>query len=216
MILNIRQTKNYIDMEWLVTDTSEELYTLVKAPFATGKFQADAFFKDKSQYTLYYNPTDAAWGNKLKDRLSFKILQDGNYLGAVVGQTKKLGFLKSYAYYEFTFNNEVYYGYEVGFGFKGLYLCIYKGEQLIAVVDKTVTVVNFKDCYTAYMLDEQYAKLVVLFVVYYDVIVYGDPREIALLSVQQRTVNTIQKELIAKYDPDFIAKIKAMEYGGCK
>lgn len=211
MIFNIRQTKTYIDMEWLVTDTNDELYTLVKAPFVTGKFQADAFFKDRTQYALYYNPSDTTWGTKLKDRLSFKVLRDGCCLGTVVGQTKKLGFLKSYAYYEFTLDNEVYYGYEVGFGRRGLYLCIYHGDQLIAIVDKSVTVVNFQDCFTAYLSDEQYAKLTILFVIYYDVIAYNDPREIALLSVQQRSVNTIQKELIAKYDPDFIAKIKAME-----
>lgn len=211
MIFNIRQTKTYIDMEWLVTDTNDELYTLVKAPFVTGKFQADAFFKDRTQYALYYNPSDTTWGTKLKDRLSFKVLRDGCCLGTVVGQTKKLGFLKSYAYYEFTLDNEVYYGYEVGFGQRGLYLCIYHGDQLIAIVDKSVTVVNFQDCFTAYLSDEQYAKLTILFVIYYDVIAYNDPREIALLSVQQRSVNTIQKELIAKYDPDFIAKIKAME-----
>ena len=211
MILNIQQTKSNFHMEWTVSDKNNELYAFVKAPFVVGKFQADVFFQDKAQLSLYYNPYDASYGTKLKDKLSFKVLQDGALLGKILGQTKAVGFLKSYPYYEFTFNGEVYYGYEVGFGSKGLYLCIYKGEQLVAIVDKALRVINYKDAYTAYLLDEQYAKAVVALVVYYDVVAYGDLMQIALLSVQEKRVNTVQKDLIAKYDPAFIPMIKAMD-----
>ena len=211
MILNIQQTKSNFHMEWMVLDKNNELYAFVKAPFVVGKFQADVYFNDKTQYSLYYNPYDASYGTKLKDKLSFKVLQDERVIGKILGQTKAVGFLKSYPYYEFTFQNEHYYGYEVGFGSKGLYLCIYKGDQLIAIVDKALRVINYKDSYTAYLQNEQYAKVVVALVTYYDIVAYGDLMQIALLSVQERRVNTIQKELIAKYDPTFIPKIKAME-----
>lgn len=211
MILSIQQTKSNFHMEWTVSDKNNELYALLKAPFVVGKFQADVFFSDKTQYALYYNPYDASYGAKLKDKLSFKVLQNDMLVGKILGQTKTVGFLKSYPYYEFTFHNDLYYGYEVGFGSKGLYLCIYKGEQLVAIVDKDLRVINYKDSYTAYLLDGQYAKAVVALVAYYDIVAYGDLMQIALLSVQERRVNTIQKELIAKYDSSFISRIKAME-----
>lgn len=35
--------------------------------------------------------------------------------------------------------------------------------------------------------------------------------EIAVLSVKEKRVNTIQKELIAKYDPSFISEIKTLD-----
>lgn len=211
MLLNIQQTKSNFHMEWTVTDKNCQMYSFVKAPFVTGKFQADVYFDDKTQYSLYYNPYDTSYGTKMKDKLSFKVLQDGECLGKIVGQTKAVGFLRSYPYYEFSFNHGLYYGYEVGFGSQGLYLCIYKDNQLIAIVDKALRVINYKDSYTAYLLDEQYAKAVIALVVYYDVVAYGDLMQIALLSVKERRVNTVQKELIAKYDPAFIPKIKAME-----
>lgn len=198
-------------MEWTVTDKNNQLYSFVKAPFVVGKFQADVFCGNKTHYTLYYNPYDTSFGTKLQDKLSFKVLQEGRCLGRILGKTKAIGFLKSYPYYEFTFNDEVYYGYEVGFGSKGLYLCIYKGDQLIAIVDKALRVINYKDSYTAYLLDEKWAVPVMTLVVYYDIVAYGDLMQIALLSVKERRVNTIQKDLIAKYDPTFIPQIKAIE-----
>ena len=211
MILNIQQTKSNFHMEWVAQRLNGELFSKVDAPFVTGKFEAFASFFDASQLTLYYNPYDTSMGTALKDRLSFKILKNGTFQGKILGKTKSVGFFKSYPYYELTFDNEVYYGYEVGFGSKGLYLCIYKGETLIAIVDKALRVINFKDSYVAYLLDEQFAKLVTAFVVYYDVTAYGDLMQIALLSVKEKRVNTVQKDLIEKYDATFIPKIKEME-----
>lgn len=211
MILNIQQTKSNFHMEWIAQRTTGELFSKVEAPFVTGKFEAFAAFSDATQLKLYYNPYDTSMGTALKDRLSFKVLQEGCFLGKILGKTKSVGFLKSYPYYEITFDNEVYYVYEVGFGSKGLYLCVYKGDMLIAIVDKALRVINYKDSYVAYLLNEQYAKIVTAFVVYYDVTAYGDLMQIALLSVKERRVNTVQKDLIEKFDPNFIPRIKAME-----
>ena len=136
------------------------------------------------------------------------MFENNTVVGKLVGRTKKTGFLKAFAYYEFQYDNNVYYGYEVGFGSKGLYLCIYQEEELIAIVDKKLRVVNYRDVYTAYMLNDEDLKVVVPFVVYYDSVAYGDVMEVAVLSVKEKRVNTIQKELIEKYDSSFIELIK--------
>lgn len=211
MILNIQQIKSNFDMKWLAFDKNEEIFSCVEAPFVTGKFEAKATFYDSNTVNMYYNPYDNSYGTKWADRLSFKFLSNNALVGNVVGKTKKVGFLKSYPYYEMTFNNETYYGYEVGFGSQGLFLCIYKGDELIAIVDKKLRVINYKDSYTAYIKDESYAIVTVLLVTYYDVITYGDLLQIALFSLSEKRVNTFQKDLIAKYDPDFIPRIKTQD-----
>ena len=92
-----------------------------------------------------------------------------------------------------------------------MYLCIYRNEQLIAIVDKALKVVNFKDTYKAYIKNDSDFDIVMLFTIYYDATSYGDVMEIAVLSVKEKRVNTIQKELISKFDQTFIDTIKAEE-----
>lgn len=210
MIVDIVQTKTNFNMEWRANTKGKEIAVGV-APFIKGKFQVQIDYEDGRRIDLYYNPLDTTWGTKLSDRLSFKIFEDSGLVGKIVGATKKTGFLKAYAYYDISFEGEQYYAYEVGFGSKGLYLCIYRNDQLIAIVDKALRVVNFKDTYRAYIKNEVDFDIVMLFTIYYDSTSYGDVMEIAVLSVKEKRVNTIQKELIAKYDPSFISEIKALE-----
>ena len=40
---------------------------------------------------------------------------------------------------------------------------------------------------------------------------HGDVMEVAVHSDVHKKVNTIQKELITKYDPEFIPRVKAMQ-----
>lgn len=209
MILFIKQTKANFDIEWEISGATSSRTAIAKAPFTKGKFETEIVYDDMRKQNLYYNPQDTTWGNTLKDRMSFKVFVDKNKVGSIVGgQTKKVsGFLQSYNYYEFTLENETYYGYEVGFGKKGLYLCIYKGEELIAIVQKNLKVVNFKDSYVAYLEDEKYMSVVVPFSIYYDVTAYGDVMEWSTLSIKEKRVNTTSKELRSKYDADFIKRV---------
>lgn len=52
--------------------------------------------------------------------------------------------MQPYPYCQLDYENESFL-YEVGLGYKGLYLCIYQGEHLIAIVDKELIVKNYKD-----------------------------------------------------------------------
>lgn len=210
MIVRIEQTKSSFDMQWNAI-VDGKIIAVSNAPFERGMFQVEINYSGMNSHKLYYNPSDTTWGSKLSDRLSFKLFENQFMLGRIVGRTKKTGFLKAYAFYEFTFNEETYFGYEVGFGAKGLYLCIYRGEELIAIVEKELRVVNFKDNYIAYILDSKYLNVVLPFAIYYDVTSYGDIMEIAVVSVREKRVNTIQKELINKFDEKFIEQVKSME-----
>lgn len=209
MILFIKQTKSNFDMEWEISSATSSRTAIAKAPFTIGKFETEITYDDSSRQTLYFNPSNKTWGSNVKDLMSFKVLVNQNKVGSIVGgQYKKVpGFLQSYNYYEFVLENEVYYGYEVGFGKKGLYLCIYKGEELVAIVQKNLKVVNYKDSYVAYLEDEKYMSVVVPFSIYYDVTAYGDVMEWSVLSVKEKRVNSTSKELRSKYDADFIKRV---------
>jgi hypothetical protein len=198
-------------MEWEVL-SGTELVGKATSPFESGRFTAQIALSNAQQQTLYFNPSDTSYGSKLIDRMSFKFFSGDTFAGKIVGKTRKTGKLfGAYPYYEFSWNDNLYFAYEVGFGSKGLFICLYDGEELIAVVDKQLRVVNFKDTYTAYMANSKYTTIVIPFMIYYDVTAYGDVMERAVLSVHKKNVTTLQKELIAKYDPDFIPRIKVLE-----
>lgn len=210
MIIDIIQTKTSFDMEWKIKEKDADI-AIATSPFENGRFQINIKYNHEIFQRLYYNPSDKTWGKTLLDRLSFKLFEENDYCGRIVGKTKKISLLKAYAYYEFIYKDEIYYAYEVGFGKNGLYLCIYRGEEIIAMVDKSLKVINFQDTYRAYLTDSEDLNVVVPFTLYYDASSYGDVMEIAVLSIKEKRVVTIQKELIAKYDPTFISRIKQME-----
>ncbi len=212
MIFNIQQTKSNFNMQWEVADHFGRPIATISAPFEVGKFEVGVSYASGLRLGLYYNPQDKTWGSKLVDRLSFKIFDSNrNKIGHIVGKNKKLSFFKAYPYYEIEYNGEMYYGYEVGFGRKGLYLCIYKQDQLIGIIDKKLQTINFKDTYTLYLEQPEYAEVPLLFSIYYDMTKYGDVMEVALHSAKEVWVNTPYKDLIEKYDPTYIARVKAMD-----
>ena len=210
MIVEIVQTKSNFDMQW---EVREKDYHIGKcsSPFEQGRFCVDVNLSGYKPMKLYYNPADTTWGSHLSDRLSFKVFREDEKVGAIVGKTKKTGFLKAYAYYDFLLDGKQYYGYEVGFGREGLFLCVYREEKLIAIVEKSLRVVNFKDKYTAYVENPVDLNVVLLLSIYYDATAYGDVMEIAVASIKEKRVNTVQKELKEKFDQKFMDKIKAME-----
>jgi len=211
MILYIQQTKTNFNMEWLVSK-GDELICKAEAPFERGQFRTSFRYCDNREQSTYFNPMDTSFGRGLAERMSFKIFEAGGHIGHIVGRTQKTGkFFGAYPYYEFMYLGEEYRGYEVGFGSRGLFICFYKGDTLLAVADKQLRVVNFKDVYTAYIEDENIVPLFIPFLMYYDVTQHGDVMDIAVASIQHKRVDTIQKELIAKYDPSFIPRIQGLE-----
>ena len=208
MQLSIQQVKTNFNMAWEILDKDKRRYAYVDAPLKVGYFEADAFFRNHAPKKLYHNPSDKTFGNKLTERFNLKIFENGNEMvGSIVGSTQKIGFLKSYVYYKIDFRGVEYSAYEVGFGAKGLYLCIYKDDRLIAIIDKKLRVINYKDSYTCYLENEEDADVVLTFAIYYDMTSYGDFLQVSALSVSEKRVVTLQKELIKKYDSEFIPRI---------
>lgn len=199
-------------MEWLARDREGNLISIGKSPFERGRLCTEISYANGAEKeTLYYNPSDTAWGNSLGDRFSFKLLEGEDCVGMLRGKTKKTGFLRAYAYYEIVIREKVFLAYEVGLGKKGLFLCIYDGAELVAIIEKTLKVVNYRDVYTAYIADAKYLRVAIRFAIYYDITMFGDQMEFSVVDVKHVSKNTMQKEVLEKYDPTFIPRVKKME-----
>lgn len=210
MIFKIEQTKTNFNMVWMAEENSESVCVAI-SPFEKGRFTVDMDYSDGTKNKLYYNPSDTSYGSTLKERLCFRLFDETDIIGTIVGLNRKVkGFLQSYPYRVLTIGNDEYFLYEVGFGSKGLFLCIYKGEELIAIAEKDLVVINYQDKYTVYTTSVEWVKVIMPLLVQYDMTSHGDMMEISMRSVARKKVNTIQKELLAKYDPNFIPMIKAM------
>lgn len=212
MQLSIQQTKTNFNIAWEVLDKDNQRYAYVDAPLTMGYFEANAIFRNHLPKRLYHNPHDKTWGNGVADRLNLKIFENQDeYVGTMEGATEKIGFLKSYIYHKIEYKGTEFSAYEVGFGNKGLYLCVYKGDRIIAIVNKKLRVTNYKDSYVCYLESEEYADIVISYVIYYDMVSYGDLLEVALHSGEEKLVVTLQKELKAKFVADFIPNIIAQD-----
>ena len=208
MIFDIIQTKTSFNMEWRA-QAGDVVIAQAEAPFMPNMFLAEVRC-DGEIRKIINDPSDKSFGTSLIDRLTFRIYDADRYVGFIRGNTKRVkGFFASYPYYEYVDGDVTYTMYEVGFGSKGLYLCIYRDEELLAVVEKDLVTVNFADKYICYLSDESQALIVTTAVIYYDVVSYGDFMNIAVYSKKKSVVNTYQKELKAKFDASFIDKVKA-------
>ena len=211
MIFSISQVKTNFDMLW-IADCKGKCVCVAKAPFEKGAFNIYLEYPDRADQHLYYNPDDRRYGDSMIDRHSFKLFSENQFLGKITTQNKKeRGFLQSYSYTSMRIGDVNYFLYQVGLGKKGLYLCIYREDDLIAIVDKALTVKNFQDEYMVYTLSQEYAEVILPLVLYYDMTSYGDLMEVKLRSVKRERINTFQKALLAKYDPDFISRVKALD-----
>lgn len=214
MIIKIKQNKTNFDMSWIATNDEEQI-ALCEAPLSTKAFRAFFHYNEPmfcEHEHLYFNQYDDSFGSKLSDRLSFKVFDGDNLIGNMVAATRKTGkwFFNGYSYYKVTFKNRYLECYQVGFGYKGLYVCIYENDQCIAIAEKEIVVKNYRDSYTVYMLNENDLDVVFPFIVYFDTIEFGDFLEVSLGSLNTTVLNSTNKQLIEKFDQSFIDKIIAL------
>lgn len=206
MIVRLEQEKTNFELTYRFTQGNETI-CFARSPFQTGKFDMDIRYADGTVRQFHF---DSSVGSSLKERLSFKLFENGTRIGTFVGATKGL-FFKGYTYYELEYQGRIYAFYEVGLGTKGLYLCLYDGDRLLAMAGKDRVVKNYQDTYTLYLKSGTDFPLLSAALLYYDVVSYGDFMKLSVHSTKRTIVIARNKELLAKYDPDFIAQVRAID-----
>lgn len=126
---------------------------------------------------------------------------DGEICGKIVSILVR-GFF-GYRYYQTTFNSEVYDCYVVGMGKEGTFVCIYSGEQQIAMIEKPPVVYDNKDTYKIYIKDDKYTEIICLFAVFYDHTATGNYNKVAVKTKKVYYYYTMNKNLKSKYNPQF-------------
>lgn len=168
----------------------------------------------KSKYTTLFSPQEAlSKGAGLREAMKYRIFVGDKEIGYFVGDVKQTGkkvlglFAKGYEFYRIHYSGLDYSCYEIGLGNQGHYFCLYdSNDSLIAVIQHDIDVTNRKDDYICYVDGEKYSVLVAIFAIYSDFARNPDI-EIMGYSKEHKAVYSTDKELLAKYDPNFIPRI---------
>jgi len=116
---------------------------------------------------------------------------------------KGTNFLNGIYYWTFEIANTKYIAYEVGFGRKGIYLCVWGNEMTKAIVSKDVHTKRFESKYSIFIEDEAMAEIATICSLFWDLTRYYPSGS----SEEFYTLNTWQKELKNKYDSGFIERV---------
>ena len=124
-------------------------------------------------------------------------------------QTRKILFLSAgYDYRRITLDGVTLTSYEVGMGSGAYYWCIYRDDrEMVDMIRKSDRTVNYCNTYTLYLEEESMTAAVCLLTLFIDCTQYPDMGEVVGAALQQESVVTVQKELLARYDPEFIPRI---------
>ena len=121
---------------------------------------------------------------------------------------KGTNFLNGISFWTITYQGREYTFYEVGKGHKGIYLYIWENENIVAISSKHTHSKHFGSEYDLYFENQALPLELVLSInLCWDLMRYwpDDSSEVWY------TLNTWQKELKNKYDPDFIPRIKELD-----
>ena len=119
---------------------------------------------------------------------------------------KGSNFFNGIYYWEFCNPNHCYRTYEVGFGRKGIYYCLYENDQLKVIISKVTHTKNFGSGYTIYNTDVPPHWLAMINL-YWDVTRFAPTRS----SEEWHRLDTWQKAIKNKFDPNFIPQVMRQE-----
>lgn len=131
---------------------------------------------------------------------------NGNQIGEIQYIPVKQSGLQSYNYNKLILNGVELSYYTVGVK-REIYYCMYNSNnQMIATVRKGKKIKNGQTRYTMYVVSDEWFKYVALVT---SVIAQNEDTD--GLGSSSEVLNTFQKELLARYNPNFIPQIVAKE-----
>lgn len=169
--------------------------------------KAQSYFAD-TNFSLEFN---TMFGPKMKEGIITKQSAGNFNLNGEQGTIYYCGkkgsnFLNGIYYWNLQFSGVNYDVYEVGFGKKGIYYCIWSDNHLCAIISKKLHTKHFESVYTVYSEESVLDRLLIMLNVYWDITRFYPSES----SEEWHTQNTWQKELKNKYDSSFIPRIKMM------
>lgn len=189
----------------LVNFRFETLYKNQKVQF--DQFKSDGTVSFKSNDTFIAVDVD-----KKTDKQSERVLQGVFGFGENNGHIYYSGdenasCFNGMYYWTFELVNKTYTVYEVCLGRKGIYLCIYDGDELIAQISKNTKTKNNNNQYEIFSKKDVF-ELLSCICIFWDMLHFppGSVHDFGKM-------NAWNRELREKYDGDFIKNVKNNFYG---
>lgn len=137
----------------------------------------------------------------------YNILENNDVVGEIYQTEFKKNIFSKYEYDKCIYNQKEYNLYSVGLGEKIVDM-LYQDNIQIAQIEKEGTIYNDLHVYDIYSINEDSAFIAVLFSCYMYVIACYKAGEKVVQSVKKTYNKTLNKELIAKYNPDWTQKLE--------
>lgn len=165
-----------------------------------GSVQFDSFL-DGSIFDMCYKPFD-----KHISSVAYNVYHNNEVIGRLssVAEGK---FLRAYEYFLFDFFGKTYRIYEVGLGDDGIKYPIYSDDKQIALIEKERVVYNNLDEYEIFAANDPDAFISYIAALYIDQRRYSHHGEKNTSAYEKYYLKTTNKELKAKYDPNFKSKL---------
>ena len=137
----------------------------------------------------------------------YNIIVSDNIIGEVYQTEYKKNIFSKYDYIKCLYNQKEYNLYSIGLGEKGV-CSLYCNEEQVAQIEKDGIVYNDLHNYDIYSIDENSALIAVLMSCYMYVMACYKPGVKVTESVKKNYSKTTNKELISKYNPEWINGVK--------
>lgn len=137
----------------------------------------------------------------------YNIIENNAIVGEVYQTEYKKSVFSKYDYIKYFYNQKEYNLYSIGLGEKGV-CSLYYNEEQIAQINKDGIIYNDLHNYDIYSIDENSALIAILMSCYMYVNACYKPGVKAIESVKKNYSKTTNKDLISKYNPEWINKVK--------
>lgn len=123
-------------------------------------------------------------------------------------ETKKIGPIKfGYGYFEIFVNQKTFCLYEIGLGRDQHYFVVHSDEKVVAIIRKRDFTADYLNAYILFSVESDAMCVAVLMTMFLESTAFFDIVEEFEHSNQRNIYHTTQKELMCKYDSDFIPKV---------
>lgn len=146
----------------------------------------------------------------IDDRKPYRpyFISNNGIINGVVYETEHNGgWLKKYEFGRMQLKGMTFDLFTVSFGKDGTKSLLYCGNRQIAQINSESVVYNDLHNYRIYAVDDYAAEKAVLFIAYLYVLGLFEPGKKVISSVTKYYSKTTNKELLSKYNPDFINSI---------
>ncbi|NLD47081.1 MAG: hypothetical protein GX660_07760 [Clostridiaceae bacterium] len=207
MIINLFQTRSSFGADYVLSDNANQAIYTANIRLAVAK-RSISLIKNNQPLLLaeiniktYIN--DITKGLLRGEYHDINIQNpQGDICGSIRYKRVKV-FFGGYGYYEINYEGEVFTCYFVGRGKEGMFICIYIGEQQVAMIEKPPLVRDNKDYYKIYTIDNKYNDIISFFCLYYDDIAFSNYTEVVSYKKSISYINTLDKRIKSKYNPQF-------------